>query len=300
MLKGPKITLEVMSKNARARRRNQESLESHVGRITHVALNNKGISNLDGLQFMPLKVCTVLYLYDNTIGQIEALHNITQLQDLYLQNNNIEEITGLQSNVNLEALHLDNNCISHLSGLHKNQRLHELKLAGQRIPEDVVFTFDIPTLEAISWSLVHLDISCCRVLDPRPLSILRSLQKLDISDNIIEEGEAMSDTLPHLQELQDLCAKGNPIARLQKYRQNTIVCCDQLLILDNKEVSSKERQYLVHVKRRMAAIAMQVQQPVEEMTCQSPHTIHEVSLQDETGIGDAMPPPNDACDEGPQ
>lgn len=250
------ITLEMISKTARVRRRKDESTESHVSRVSHVALNNKHISNLDGLQSMPLKSCTVLYLYDNTIGQIEGLNNVIQLKDLYLQNNNIEEITGLQNNANLEALHLDNNCISHLSGLTKNQRLHELRLAGQRIAEDVVFTFDIPTLEAISWSLVHLDLSSCRLLDPRPLSILRGMRKLDISDNLIEEGETMSDTLPHLQDLIELTAKGNPIARQQKYRQNTIVCCDRLLTLDGKDVTQTERQYLVHVKQRMRAISL--------------------------------------------
>merc|ERR1711998_190647 len=114
--------------------------------------------------------------------------------------NNVEEVTGLDHSVNLEALHLDNNCTSHLSGLTHNQKLHELRLAGQRIAEDVVFTFDIPSLEAISWSLVHLDLSSCRLVDPRPLSILRGMRKLDISDNLIEEGETMSDTLPHLQD----------------------------------------------------------------------------------------------------
>jgi len=273
-----KITLEMISKSARVRRRKEEATESHVARVTHVALNNKQIANLDGMQSVPLKSCTTLYLYDNTIGQIEGLHNIPQLRDLYLQNNNIEEVTGLDHSVNLEALHLDNNCISHLSGLTHNQKLHELRLAGQRIAEDVVFTFDIPSLESISWSLVNMDLSSCRLVDPRPLSILRGLRRLDISDNLIEEGETMSDTLPHLGELQDLTARGNPIAKQQKYRQNTIVCCDQLQILDGREVTTKERQYLVHVKRRMAAIG---QDPMTtELHAQ---VMHEVDLGSEGG-----------------
>lgn len=136
----------------------------------------------------------------------------------------------------LEALHLDNNCISHLAGLQNNQRLHELRLAGQRIADDVVFTFDIATLESISWSLQILDLSMCRLVDCRPLSILRELRRLDISENLIEEGETMSDTLPHLSQLMDLNASGNPISRQQKYRQNTIVCCDCLEVLDGREV----------------------------------------------------------------
>merc|ERR1711934_197208 len=101
-------------------------------------------------------------------------------------------------------------------------------MGGQRIADDVVFTFDIGTLEQISWSLVTLDLSMCRLVDARPLSILRELRKLDISENLIEEGETMSDTLPHLCQLLELNANGNPIARQQKYRQNTIVCCDNL------------------------------------------------------------------------
>jgi len=250
-----RITSEAVSKAARVKRRPDETPEGHLARLTHIALNNKHISNLDGLQSLPLKACSTLYLYDNTIPQIGHLHYIPNLKDLYLQNNNIEEISGLEHSPQLEALHLDNNCISHLSGLTANTQLHELKLAQQRIAEDVVFTFDIPTLETLSWSLGHLDLSMCRLVDPRPLSILRGLYKLDISDNLIEEGETMSDTLPHLQRLSDLAASGNPICRQQKYRQNTIVCCDALEVLDGREVSAKERQYLVHVKRRLAAMA---------------------------------------------
>lgn len=152
------------------------------------------------------------------------------------QNNNIEEMSGLEHCGNLETLHLDNNCISHLSGLGHNQRLVELRLSGQRIPEDVVFTFDIEVLEAISWSLGLLDLSMCRLVDPRPLSLLRALQKLNIADNLIEEGETLSETLPHLTQLAELSVSGNPVARQQKYRQNTIVCCECLEMLDDREV----------------------------------------------------------------
>jgi len=275
-----RVTTEVVSKAARVRRRKEETAEAHVARITHIALNNKQLTHLDGLQSIPLKSCSVLYLYDNLIPQIEGLNHMQHLRDLYLQNNNIEEITGLDHCPMLEALHLDNNCISHLSGLHANQRLHELKLAGQRIADDVVFTFDIATLESISWSLATLDLSMCRLVDPRPLSILRALQRLDISENLIEEGETMSDTLPHLTQLGDLSANGNPIARQQKYRQNTIVCCDALEILDGREVTTKERQYLTHVKRRMAAMgnAMNHEMPqshqVELGAVEEEHILH--------------------------
>lgn len=242
-------------------------MESHLARITHVALNNKMISDMEGIAHVPIKSCTVLYLYDNVISRIEGLTQVPHLKDLYLQNNNIEEIGGLESNSELEALHLDNNCVSHLGGLVNNTQLHELHLNGQRLSEDVYFTFDIPTLEALSWSLVQLDISACHLADPRPLSILHNLRKLDMSNNEIEAGESMSDTLPLLQQLLELTAKGNPISRQQKYRQNTIVCCDRLEVLDGHEVSIKERQYLRHVKRRMAAMAQDAQ-------------VHEVNFDD--------------------
>jgi len=90
----------------------------------------------------------------------------------------------------------------------------------------------------------------------------------------------MSDTLPHLTQLGDLSANGNPIARQQKYRQNTIVCCDALEILDGREVTTKERQYLTHVKRRMAAMgnAMNHEMPqshqVELGAVEEEHILH--------------------------
>lgn len=219
-----------------------------------MVMNHKQLTHLNGLQSVPLKACTTMYLYDNLIPQIEGMGNATNLKDLYLQNNNIEEITGIENCQVLESLHLNNNCISHLSGLTHNQGLRELRLGCQRIPDDVVFTFDIESLESLSWSLGILDLSMCRLVDPRPLSLLRGLVKLDISDNLIEEGETMSETLPHLTQLADLNVIGNPVARQQKYRQNTIVCCEALEILDEREVTVKERQYLTHVKRRMAAM----------------------------------------------
>merc|ERR1711959_795939 len=102
------------------------------------------ISDMEGIAHVPIKSCTVLYLYDNVISRIEGLQSVTHLKDLYLQNNNIEEIGGLDHNAHLEALHLDNNCISHLGGLTNTTALHELHLGGQRLLDDVFFTFDIP------------------------------------------------------------------------------------------------------------------------------------------------------------
>jgi len=190
-------------------------------------------------------------------------------------------MSGLEHCGSLETLHLDNNCISHLTGLGHNQKLVELRLSGQRIPEDVVFTFDIEVLESISWSLGLLDISMCRLVDPRPLSLLRSLQKLNVADNLIEEGETLSETLPHLTQLAELNVSGNPVSRQQKYRQNTIVCCECLEVLDDREVTTKERQYLTHVKRRMAAMAGQQPNHHSSPGDQSDMLPHMIELDEE-------------------
>ena len=106
-----RVTTDAVSRNARVRRKKDESIESHVARVTHMVMNKKQITHLvpntlqkphgfaafaaksssrphpsqNGLQSIPLKSCTTMYLYDNQISQIEGLTNVHSLKDLYLQ-----------------------------------------------------------------------------------------------------------------------------------------------------------------------------------------------------------------------
>jgi len=45
----------------------------------------KHVLSQNGIQAIPLKSCTTMYLYDNSIPQIEGLTNVHSLKDLYLQ-----------------------------------------------------------------------------------------------------------------------------------------------------------------------------------------------------------------------
>lgn len=41
-----RVTAEAISRNARVRRKKDESIESHVARVTHMVMNKKQISHL--------------------------------------------------------------------------------------------------------------------------------------------------------------------------------------------------------------------------------------------------------------
>merc|ERR1711977_336994 len=97
-----KITRDLIGRSARLKCRRDETPEAHLARISHVALNNKGITSMEGLAHVSLKSCSVMYLYDNSISTMEGLHQLSSLKDLYLQNNNIDEINGLRYNTGLQ------------------------------------------------------------------------------------------------------------------------------------------------------------------------------------------------------
>lgn len=109
--------------------------DSDVHAITWLGLNNKGISNLEGLQYFlslqdatfennnityipdlsSLKLLSYINLSYNKIEDISGLANLKKLNTLYMNNNRIKDISPLRNLTSLRVLFLSNNQISDYS-----------------------------------------------------------------------------------------------------------------------------------------------------------------------------------------
>ena len=83
--------------------------------LTELEANERGIDNLEGLQFADN--LRGLELDDNTISDISVLENLTELRYLFLQGNNVSDVSPLAGLTRLVALIANKNTIADLSPL---------------------------------------------------------------------------------------------------------------------------------------------------------------------------------------
>lgn len=238
-----------------------ENHEHYLKRLTHLSLNGDAkrvVRAIENLHHCPN--VRVLYLYDNEIRAIENLDVVPQLTHLYLQHNQIARMENLDGLVQLEKLFLDGNCIARLEGLQNCFYLQELHLSNQQLREDVLFSFDSQSLQALSVrscavlkcndanpvsaeehrsltrsltstfgcaehlqrSLRVLNLSNCHVRTAAPLGMLRSLEQLDLSKNSISELEDVFALLSALSMLTELDLSLNPVTSIPKYREKAM------------------------------------------------------------------------------
>lgn len=67
-----------------------------------------------------------------------------------------------------------------------------------------------------------LSLANSRVKDPRPLVVLRGLETLDLSRNLVSELEDVFELLAGLPMLEELDLSLNPVASMPKYRERAI------------------------------------------------------------------------------
>lgn len=94
--------LEVFGKNS-----DDEITISEAESIKLLSLPNKGIKNLEGLQYF--KNLVMLQLYENEIKDLTVLSALTNLDILVLSDNYIEDISPLANLTGLKNLNLNNN-----------------------------------------------------------------------------------------------------------------------------------------------------------------------------------------------
>ncbi|KAJ3386190.1 hypothetical protein HDU80_000472 [Chytriomyces hyalinus] len=237
------MTHETVEHGSTQKRNKNESVDAFLRRVTHVSLVGRGIAALDACRNL-----TVLYLYENNIARIEGLQACTALVRLYLQHNQIEEISGLDVGLErLTELHLAGNKISHVSGLHQLPALECLHLDGQRITEPL--TFDEDCMNYVGNSLRTLTVSGCNIEELNALAGLTYLEELDLLRNNISNWEAseLQYFLGSCTQLRSLNVNANPVAGIVKFRQKAILAGQCLETLNEKDITSVEREFLFNM-----------------------------------------------------
>ncbi|KAG6972701.1 hypothetical protein JG688_00003870 [Phytophthora aleatoria] len=274
---GREITMEVLLNATKLSVGKKEHLSHYLKRITHLALNGdaskalmqggsdtEAIRKIQNLHHCPnLKV---LYLYDNEVGAIENLDAVPQLTHLHLQGNCLRRIENLEPLRLLEKLYLEKNSIVRLEGLTGCSRLQELYLANQNVPIDTYFSFEEDTMRTLAGSLRILDLSNCRVVSTKPLTLLRCLEQLDLSKNLISDLEEIFALVGGVTSLIELDLRGNEVTATAKYREKTITFSSaRLALLDKKDVDPNQRRmmqsHLAHKYRKRLGPSSRRQSP---------------------------------------
>jgi len=239
--------LAMISRAAGQRPRKGETTQDMLTRVTHLHLEDKGLTSLGDLLCSLCPRLRVLHLSENRLHELGPLRQT--MEALNLQANNIWEMESWSSNLpNLEVLDLRENQIKHLSGLNRSFMLRELVLRGQR---RLGLRFSMRTLRVISSSLRVLDVARNCLEDLSPLACLVHIQRFDASNNALATLDAASKAIGAMPGLSWLMLEGNPACKTtSRYREEVVLLVDRLQELDNRAVSDTERHFLRELNRR--------------------------------------------------
>ncbi|CAM9150868.1 unnamed protein product, partial [Choristocarpus tenellus] len=169
----------------------------------------------------------------NSIGQINDLSHHKYLQVLDLSHNAIKVISGLSQLSCLRILRLNHNKITAIHGL-DGLPLMELNLESNSLSRvENVSRAQLPSLRKLY--LGHNTITNLAGLQDCP-----SLAILDIQYNEVSEVRQV-EFLQSLPLLHTLILEGNPIDRLEAYRQRVLFRLQRLIILDRNKVPPEEK-----------------------------------------------------------
>lgn len=233
----------IVSCNCR-QRQGRENKDDYIKRLTHIGLYKRGITDMAGID--AAKGAAAIYLYDNSISKIEGLSRCRFLSQLYLQNNAIEKIEGLTGLINLEKLHLGKNRITLVEGLEGLKSLRDFSIEDQILPPGEKLVFDPRSMTALSGSLEKLNVAGNRLDDLDDIGILRALRHLNLSNNFVRSMKELEIVLTSNRGIEHLRVSGNPICHVSKHRELIISLCMRLTLLDGKDVTAVQRQFLMN------------------------------------------------------
>ncbi|KAL0211352.1 hypothetical protein P9112_009650 [Eukaryota sp. TZLM1-RC] len=168
-----------------------------------------------------------VYLFGNALTSISL--SLPKLNILHLQENNISSVELSQCS-SLEKLYLDFN---KLVDINLPSSIVELSLANQSVSLDLAQLATLTRLQT-------LDISYCKVSDLSALASCPCLTNLTATGNNISTLKSIMDLSTTLVTFLDLT--GNPIQTSRHYREEVIFVLKSLEILDQKEITSRDRQ----------------------------------------------------------
>ncbi|PRP82952.1 leucine-rich repeat-containing protein 67-like [Planoprotostelium fungivorum] len=244
-----KITEDLLIASSKQVKSKSEPAPQFIQRITHLSLNDKGITKIERLE--QCHKLETLYLYDNKITVIENLGSLgSHLTALYLQNNRITSMKGLGLLKQLTKLYLRQ--VRMVEDLRYMEHLVELNVSNQ----GTQLTFEPESISGIQNTLTTLDISRNQSPDLTPLVKLHRLKVMHLTACQFESFEPLEEFLSQT-SITSLDLKENLVCKDIQYRKRivtaarslgriyyTSVINQQSGDLDGKEVPSNERQFL--------------------------------------------------------
>lgn len=214
-------------------------------KVSHIHLEELGITHLGQSFGTHLEGLKVLYGYENRLVEIETLP--PKLEALYLQTNLIRsvDVELLQSLRCLKILNLSNNLLT------TNVGANPLEIVGLDALEEVNLSknpgLSRMVLEGCPF-VRTLDLSGCAFHDCKAgfesVRGLKYLTKLQLQDNILADVPALCELLMHCDCLNELNVHPNPftLADIRKYKQGFVLILDALMVIDGKQILEKERE----------------------------------------------------------
>ena len=188
-----------------------------LGSVTQLALDRKHLGDLDGIQVC--KNLRALFVEQNGISSLQPIGELYHIETIVADENELTDLRGVVS-PELTQLSVNHNRLRSIDGLAACAQLSELSVAYQRSPDAcglIRLHFEPSTLTALC-SLQFLDIRGNGIVDIAPLSALRRLRKLDMSDNCIASIAAVTLCASSWPELEWCDTRGNPCAVEQSGR----------------------------------------------------------------------------------
>ncbi|XP_056914426.1 leucine-rich repeat-containing protein 9 isoform X2 [Takifugu flavidus] len=176
---------------------------------------------------------TTLDFNSQGIYKLTNLSGLVNLRWASFNDNDLSKVEGLESCVKMEELSLNNNNISTLSGLSKLQRLKKLSLNGNQLT-----SLDSSVLDQLP-QLCFLSVEDNSIASLHGIRRARSLLEFYICNNCI----SMSKDIYCLKELANLIIldlSGNPVEKVENYRNYVLFHLPELKALDGAAVEAPE------------------------------------------------------------
>ena len=236
-----------------------------LARLTRLDANEKGISDLRGLEYA--ERLERIELERNEISDLSPLAELIRLNNIKLRGNRITDVSPLAGLINVDWLGLEENQITDLSPLKDLIKLNGIGISGNpisdvsplvnlisleridawrtpisdfsalaRLPQlrwielgnDRAIS-EIPSMEGIK-TLRRLEVRGCNVSDLSPLAELTALEWLSLVDNTISD----LSPLAHLKRLEHLNLDANLISDVKPLAALTRL---EVLYLENNAIS---------------------------------------------------------------